>query len=868
MVTAPALDPLVAALTASERHGHGVYLGASLGSAGGVRPVFARPQHGVLLLGPPRSGKTTSVVVPNVLAACGPVVAASTKADVLAATCAARARLGPVLLYDPSGAVPCPAGVERVAWSPLGLAGSWDGAVLVAESMVRAARPGTDRGEASHWSERAGALLAVMFHAAALERRPFAEVVAAVDRHDPDEARAPLARHRADRALNLLEGIVATEGRELSGIWSTASGVLAGYRTDAALASTEGRQLDAAELLGGRATLYICAGSDQQRHAAPLVAGVLRQVRSAAYERCLSATVAASGDRATVAASGDRATVAASGDRATVAASGDRSTVAPRASSGPPLLLVLDELANIAPLHDLPTLVAEGASQGVLTLACLQDLAQARARWDREADGFLSLFGTKLVFPGIGDTRTLEALSLLAGEHDVPTLSVSRGSHRFGLGASRRATTRTVSLRSTRRLPVDAIARGHAGCVLGFEGVEPGFLQLTPWHATSPFREAVRDSRARSRANAPRRSLPEKHSPQSSPPGSGPLGGRRGPQRLRLAGLDRPGVSSTRRSLAGVAALDRPHGLSDPEPGVGEVFEASGSDRPGRARGAEGAFVVVDGPAPAEGLDCRCSGAPCRSVRAGRSDRAQLGLQIARPGNLRRSPEALDGGAPRRDDGNLHAAVRRGVRGGRRPGAEHHEPAAGVASPEPARLRDVTGRPAGALHSVAQRIHDGEVARDDQRRGARGRARLPDRQQRLASRGATLHEDYLSPGKAVPLRHPSSCKVRPVPRPRLGRERSEMGCEDRSGEEPAVERGSRGEQNGSSAGAQGGLDDRRELPRAHAVRLGDHDQAGGVGARRRKPTGEGGGLDAGDRLEGSGGHAPGSDRRHSPTPTR
>ena len=301
-------------------------------------------------------------------------------------------------------------------------------------------------------------------------------MVAAVDRHDPDEARAPLARHQADRALNLLEGIVATEGRELSGIWSTASGVLAGYRTDAALASTEGRQLDAAELLDGRATLYICAGSDQQRHAAPLVAGVLRQVRSAAYERCLSATVAASGDPVAAALSTRRA--------------GTRRR---------PLLLVLDELANIAPLHDLPTLVAEGASQGVLTLACLQDLAQARARWDREADGFLSLFGTKLVFPGIGDTRTLEALSLLAGEHDVPTLSVSRGSHRFGLGASRRATTRTVSLRSKRRLPVDAIARGHAGCVLGFEGVEPGFLQLTPWHATSPFREAVRDGRARSR---------------------------------------------------------------------------------------------------------------------------------------------------------------------------------------------------------------------------------------------------------------------------------------------------------------------------------------------------------------------------------
>jgi hypothetical protein len=94
------------------------------------------------------------------------------KADLLAPTWAARMRVGPVLLFDPSGTVPCPPGVERVGWSPLALARAWDGAVLVAESMVRAARPGTDRGEATHWSERAGALLACMFHADALAGAP------------------------------------------------------------------------------------------------------------------------------------------------------------------------------------------------------------------------------------------------------------------------------------------------------------------------------------------------------------------------------------------------------------------------------------------------------------------------------------------------------------------------------------------------------------------------------------------------------------------------------------------------------------------------------------------------------------------------
>jgi type IV secretory pathway TraG/TraD family ATPase VirD4 len=131
-----------------------------------------------------------------------------------------------------------------------------------------------------------------------------------------------------------------------------------------------------------------------------------------------------------------------------------------------------------------------------VTLACLQDLAQARARWDREADGFLSLFGTKLVFPGIGDTRTLEAISLLAGEHEVPTVSVTRGARRGGRGAFGRTTTRTISMRKDRILPVDAVARGHHGCVLGIEGAEPGFLQMTPWYSSSPWREVVMNSRA------------------------------------------------------------------------------------------------------------------------------------------------------------------------------------------------------------------------------------------------------------------------------------------------------------------------------------------------------------------------------------
>ena len=98
-------------------------------------------------------------------------------------------------------------------------------------------------------------------------------------------------------------------------------------------------------------------------------------------------------------------------------------------------------------------MVSEGGGQGLLTLACLQDLSQARQRWGRAADGFLSLFGTKLVLPGIGDLATLELVSRLGGEVDVPARSVS---HILGAGARPRVTWTT---QRQRRLPVEAVSQ-------------------------------------------------------------------------------------------------------------------------------------------------------------------------------------------------------------------------------------------------------------------------------------------------------------------------------------------------------------------------------------------------------------------------
>ena len=418
-----------------------------------------------MILGPPRSGKTSSLVVPNVLAANGPVVVhidqtrrARCHGDgavpvSVAATCSTR----PVLSNEAENWL-------HLRWSPLQSCGSWPGALSMARSLVVVGMAGPGhglhQGGGSHWTERAQALLAPLLHAAALEGADMRTVLTWVDRHQALPAQQILADRpgrRTELARNLLDGIALTEARELSGIWSTASGALRGFRSDETLETTTDPTFDPARFVESSDTVYIAAPAHQQAAVAPLVVGLLEDIRRAAYARHASL--------------------------------GDGS------DPPPPLLLALDEVANIAPLPDLPAMVSEGGGQGVITLACFQDLSQARQRWPGSADGFTSLFGTTAVLPGIGDVATLEALSTLAGDEELAVRTTSVGhapsdrpftdlltGGRPHLGAS-------VSTQWRRRLPPDVITRGSPGHLLAFDDRnQPSWVSLAPSYRTEPWR--------------------------------------------------------------------------------------------------------------------------------------------------------------------------------------------------------------------------------------------------------------------------------------------------------------------------------------------------------------------------------------------
>ena len=245
----------------------------------------------------------------------------------------------------------------------------------------------------------------------------------------------------------MLRGVLATEERERSGIWSTAAGLFSGVRTEAARASAREAPLDVAEFLSGPHQLHVVAPSRYQSVSIPLVVGMVEELVHATYDRH---------------------------------------------HLGARLLLALDELANVAPLPRLTSIVSEGGGQGVLTLACLQDLSQARSRWGASAEGFLSLFPTTLVLPGIADRATLELLHNLAGRDLVPSPSVQRDAKGRSLGHSMSWVERDC-------VSVGDVARGRPGYAMGLNASNQlRWVQLTPAYRDERFRPYLeRSSRER-----------------------------------------------------------------------------------------------------------------------------------------------------------------------------------------------------------------------------------------------------------------------------------------------------------------------------------------------------------------------------------
>jgi type IV secretion system protein VirD4 len=424
--------------------------GAYLGVRDSQEWAAADPETAAMILGPPRSGKTSAVMIPALMAASGPVVSTSTKPDVMDATMRARAEIGEVWLFDPSGTESLPEGVRRLSWSPVSAAASWDDALVTARAMSAASRAGVGTTNENHWSERAAALLAPLLYAAQLTNRPIEEVLRWTLRQDLAPALEVLADADSEIAADVLVGIERTDARERSSIFSATAGVLSAYNSDGARESAANPNFNPDHFAASTDTIYITSPEQRQAACAPLIVGLLEQIRHAAYARA-------------------------------------RTDESPASA----MLWLLDEVANIAPIHDLPALVSQAGGQNLQVVIGLQDLSQARTRWGADAaDGFLSLFQTKLILTGITEPRTLEAISLALGEYDrdVTSLALGRSEPQEWLAEPTHSDTVSYQTQRQRVLTPGDIARLPDGRGLLLRGADWELLGLTKWYESEPWR--------------------------------------------------------------------------------------------------------------------------------------------------------------------------------------------------------------------------------------------------------------------------------------------------------------------------------------------------------------------------------------------
>jgi len=484
------------------RLGGGGYLGLSRHG----RWLLADPKHAVLVLGPPQSGKTASVFIPTIAAASGAVISTSTKPDVMRATLKARSEIGQAWLFDPTGSVrELPEGVRRLNWSPVAAASTWDGALMMAQAMTTHTRPGSGTTNESHWTERAGSLLAPLLYAANQAGLPIGEVLKWVHHHDLGPALEILADCDVAIAADVIKGVQRTESRERSSIISAAIGVLSAYKSVAIQESAAHPNFDAARFVRGTDTIYITAPEQHQRMCAPLVVGMLEEVRHALYERSASEPM----------------------DWASV-------------------VLAVDEAPNIAPMHDPLALLSQAGGQGLKVYFGIQDMAQAASVWGQlVADAFMTMFQVKVILSGIGHVPTLEDISVALGEYDRRTVSSSIGLSDPQEWLSSDTHNESVNYQTQRQrvLSPGEIRKMPEGQALLMRGTDWEPLTLTEWFKNEPWRTVAGEEALR----------------RGSVPGPGRPPERSG--RKAMGARSRSRLASRHRGARGVRA-SRPDGRS------------------------------------------------------------------------------------------------------------------------------------------------------------------------------------------------------------------------------------------------------------------------------------------------------------------
>ncbi|PSJ24830.1 type VI secretion protein [Streptosporangium nondiastaticum] len=281
-----------------------------------------------------------------VLEAAGPVLVTTSDAALWAATKDARAKLGPVHVFDPSHLLDTP---DRLRWSPLGGCTARETAAARAAALLAPVRPHSALDSAT--ADVAETLLRCWLHAAAVDGRPFRQVLRWAQGSAAHEPVRILRTHvkAAGGAAGELESALTghPERREVAQeLTARALGALSSVHVRDACNPHRADSLAWESFVAEGGTLYVVGEAIEDPRTRPGAMPLLTALVASVVERGRG--------------------------------------MAGRSSAGrldPPLSLVLDDVAAVAPVPALPDLLADGAALGLPTFALMRSEEQARARW-------------------------------------------------------------------------------------------------------------------------------------------------------------------------------------------------------------------------------------------------------------------------------------------------------------------------------------------------------------------------------------------------------------------------------------------------------------------------------------------------------
>lgn len=345
--TAPFLPGGPTGPAAEPPSGAAPYAADSKRAGGWEKPPIPSPRSPVVVLGPPQTRHPLATEA--VRDAEGPAFVITSNPTLWSDTKDARAKLGPVLLYDPSHLCDTPA---RLHWSPSTGCQDKDTARARAAALLAPVRPTAKMDQAV--ADVAETLLRSYLHAAATDGRTIRHLhrwaqgtgvqeAVRILRTNPKAASGSAGELEAALTSYPERRDIAQEltARVLSSLFTV------NVREACTPNRTDALTLDSFVNEGG--TLYVVGEPIEDPKTNPGAMPLLTALASSVVER------------------------------------GRR--MAERSSSGrldPPLTLVLDDVAAVAPLPQLPDLLTTGADRGMPTLALLRSREQARTRWPNQ----------------------------------------------------------------------------------------------------------------------------------------------------------------------------------------------------------------------------------------------------------------------------------------------------------------------------------------------------------------------------------------------------------------------------------------------------------------------------------------------------